>query len=166
MLMAGSFVATLPSPARRRKTAATRLRAGVAEAGWPRYIPNAEPTARSGRPTPLREPAMTTFDDREKAFEAKFKLDQDALFKVNNRGNRLLGLWVAAEIGKSGADADAYAKEIVLADFDKPGDDDVVQRVLKDLEAAGKPSTAATIRGKLAKFQGEAKKQLMAEAQK
>jgi hypothetical protein len=109
---------------------------------------------------------MTTFDDREKAFEAKFKLDQDTQFKVTNRTNRLLGLWVASEIGKSGADADAYAKEIVLADFDKPGDDDVVQRVLKDLEAAGKPSDAATIRGKLAKFQGEAKKQVMAESQK
>jgi hypothetical protein len=53
---------------------------------------------------------MTTFDDREKAFEAKFRLDQDAQFKVNNRANRLLGLWVASEIGKSGADADAYAK--------------------------------------------------------
>jgi hypothetical protein len=109
---------------------------------------------------------MTTFDDREKAFEAKFKLDQDAQFKVNNRRNRLLGLWVASQLGKSGADADAYAKEIVLADFDKPGDDDVVERVLKDLEAAGKPSTAETIRGKLAGLLGEAKKQVMAEQQK
>ena len=107
---------------------------------------------------------MTTFDDREKAFEAKFKLDQDLQFKVNNRRNRLLGMWAAEQLGKSGADAEAYAKEVVLADFDKPGDDDVVQKVLKDLAAAGKPSDAAAVRSKMAALVAIAKQQVASEA--
>lgn len=109
---------------------------------------------------------MTTFDDREKAFESKFKLDQEMQFKVQNRRNRLLGLWVASQIGKSGSDADVYAKEVVLSDFEKAGDEDVVNKVMKDLAAAGKPSDAAAIRGKMATLLGEAKQQIMSENQK
>jgi len=109
---------------------------------------------------------MTTFDDREKAFESKYKLEQDLQFKVNNRRNRMLGLWVASQLGKSGADADAYAKEVVLSDFEKPGDQDVVDKVLKDLAAAGKASDAATIRGKMTVLAVEAKKQLMEEVKR
>lgn len=109
---------------------------------------------------------MTTFDDRERAFESKFKLDQDVQFKVTNRRNRLLGLWVASQIGKAGGDADAYAKEVVLSDFEKAGDDDVVQKVLKDLAAAGKPSDAAAVRNKMGALLNEAKQQVMSEVQK
>lgn len=107
---------------------------------------------------------MTTFDDREKAFEAKFKHDQDLQFKVNNRRNRLLGMWVAEQLGKSGADAEAYAKEVVLADFDKPGDDDVVQKVLNDFAAAGKPGDAAAIRRQMQALLPIAKQQVSSEA--
>ena len=107
---------------------------------------------------------MSTFDEREKAFENKFKRDQDLQFKVNNRRNRLLGQWVAAQLNKVGPDADAYAKEVVLSDFEKAGDDDVLQKVLGDLKAAGKPADAAAIRKQMDKLIDEAKQQVMDES--
>ena len=107
---------------------------------------------------------MTTFDEREKAFENKFKRDQELQFKVNNRRNRLLGHWIASQLGKSGPDADAYAKEVVMADFDKPGDNDVLQKVLGDLKAAGKPADAAAVRKQMDRLVDEAKKQVMEES--
>ncbi len=76
---------------------------------------------------------MTEFNEREKAFEAKFKLDEELRFKANARRNRLLGVWAAEQMGLGESDADAYAKEVVKADFEKPGDDDVLQKVLADL---------------------------------
>jgi hypothetical protein len=103
----------------------------------------------------------TTFDDREKAFENKFKRDQELQFKVNNRRNRLLGLWAAAQLGKTGEAAEAYAKEVVMADFDKPGDADVVDKVVNDLTAAGKAADAAAVRKEMAKLLDEAKHQVM-----
>ena len=105
----------------------------------------------------------TTFDDRKKGFETKFQKDQELQFKVNNRRNRLLGLWAASELGKSGDAADAYAKEVVMADFDKPGDEDVLNKVVKDLEAGGKPTDAATVRRQMTKLLDEAKEQVMNE---
>ena len=83
---------------------------------------------------------MTTFDDREKAFEKKFEHDQELQFKATARKNKLLGLWAAGLMGKTGADAEAYAKEVVMADFEKPGDSDVIDKLVKDLAAAGKPT--------------------------
>lgn len=106
----------------------------------------------------------TTFDDRKKGFETKFQKDQELQFKVNNRRNKLLGLWAAAQLGKTGDAADAYAKEVVMADFDKPGDDDVLNKVLKDLEAGGKATDAANLRRQMAKLLDEAKEQVMNEA--
>jgi hypothetical protein len=106
----------------------------------------------------------TTFDDRKKGFETKFQKDQELQFKVNNRRNKLLGLWAAAQLGKSGDAAEAYAKEVVLADFDKPGDEDVLHKVLKDLEDGGKPTDPATLRRQMTKLLDEAKEQLMNEA--
>ncbi len=85
---------------------------------------------------------MTTFDEREKAFEKKFEHDQDLQFKATARKNKLLGLWAASLMGKSGADAEAYAKEVVMADLDVPGDHDVIAKLVKDLAAAGKPKCA------------------------
>ena len=105
---------------------------------------------------------MTTFDDRQKSFEKKFARDQDLQFKVNARRNKLLGLWAAGVMDKSGADAEGYAKEVVLADFEKPGHDDVVQLV-KDLAAAGKPTEEQTILKQAERLMAEAKTQLMAE---
>jgi hypothetical protein len=104
---------------------------------------------------------MTQFDDREKAFERKFEKDQELQFKVNARKNRLLGMWAAAQLGKSGADADAYAKEVVMADFEKPGDEDVIAKIAKDLAAKGIDATA--IRKQSNIILVEAKKQLMGE---
>lgn len=106
---------------------------------------------------------MTTFNDREKSFEKKFEKDQELQFKVNARRNKLLGLWAAGLMGKSGADAEAYAKEVVIADFEKPGDSDVVAKLVKDLAAAGKPTEEHTIRKQAERLMDDAKKQLMTE---
>ena len=106
---------------------------------------------------------MTTFNDREKSFEKKFEKDQELQFKVNARRNKLLGLWAAGLMGKSAADAEAYAKEVVIADFEKPGDSDVIAKLVKDLAAAGKPTEEHTIRKQGERLLDDAKKQLMTE---
>src|SRR3712207_9049987 len=80
---------------------------------------------------------MPPFDDRRDSFEKKFPKDGELRCKATARRNKLLGLWAAEKLGKSGADADAYAKSVVLADFEEAGDDDVLRKVRKDLEAAG-----------------------------
>ena len=80
---------------------------------------------------------MTTFDKREEGFEKKFAHDEELRFKAMARRNKLLGLWAAGVLGKSGAEADAYAKEVVVADFEEAGDDDVLRKVAKDLQAKG-----------------------------
>src|ERR1044071_9597387 len=79
----------------------------------------------------------TTFDKREEGFEKKFAHDEELRFKAMARRNKLLGLWAAGVLGKSGADAEAYAKEVVLADFEEAGDDDVLRKVAKDLQPKG-----------------------------
>jgi hypothetical protein len=78
---------------------------------------------------------MTTFDERESSFEAKFKHDKELQFKVNARRNKLLGLWAANLLGIHGADAETYAKEVVKSDFATPGDHDVLHKVLGDFVA-------------------------------
>ncbi|TVR10854.1 MAG: DUF1476 domain-containing protein [Salinarimonadaceae bacterium] len=79
---------------------------------------------------------MTTFDDRKDAFENKFAHDEELRFKATARRNKLLGLWAAEKLGKSGADAEAYAQSVVLADFEEPGDADVFRKVRGDLDAS------------------------------
>ena len=106
---------------------------------------------------------MTTFNDREKSFEKKFQHDQELQFKVNARKNKLLGLWAAGLIGKAGVDAEAYAKDVVMADFEKPGDSDVIHKLMKDLAAAGKPMEEHSIRKQGERLLEEAKKQVTAE---
>ena len=106
---------------------------------------------------------MTTFNDREKAFEAKYETDQALQFKVVARKNKLLGLWAAGLLGKSGADAETYAKEVVMSDFEKAGDDDVIGKVAGDLTSAGKAMDAAAVRKQSNMLLTEAKKQLMAD---
>jgi hypothetical protein len=78
---------------------------------------------------------MTTFDKREEGFEKQFAHDEELRFKANARRNKHLGLWAAEKLGRSGADADAYAKEVVLADFDSAGDTDVFGKIRKDFDA-------------------------------
>ena len=79
----------------------------------------------------------TTFDKREEGFEKQFAHDEELKFKAMARRNKMLGLWAAGILGKSGADAEAYAKEVVLADFEEAGDNDVLRKVTKDLEPKG-----------------------------
>lgn len=78
---------------------------------------------------------MTTFDERKDAFEKKFAHDEELRFKASARRNKLLGLWAAEKLGKSGAEAEAYAKEVVVADFEEAGDADVERKVKGDLAA-------------------------------
>ena len=80
---------------------------------------------------------MTTFDKREEGFEKQFAHDEELRFKAMARRNKMLGLWAAGVLGKSGADAEAYAKEVVLADFEEAGDNDVLRKVTKDLLPKG-----------------------------
>lgn len=103
---------------------------------------------------------MTTFDDRENAFEAKFAHDEEMIFKAQARANKKLGLWAAEQLGKTGDDADAYAKEVILSDFEEAGHDDVVRKVVGDLNTV----TAEDVRAKRAEFLAQAKEELASEA--
>ncbi len=103
---------------------------------------------------------MTTFDDRANAFENKYAHDADMQFRIEARRNKLLGLWAAGLMGKSGDDAAEYARSVVIADFEEPGFEDVVRKVVGDLD--GKV-TADEVRGKLGLMMIEAKSQLMSE---
>jgi hypothetical protein len=103
------------------------------------------------------------FEEREKSYEAKFKLDQEQRFKVQARRDKLFGLWAAERLGKTGAAAEAYAKEVVVVDLDKPGDEDVVQKVLKDFAGAGVAVAAEEIRKRLAEFDAVALAQVAKE---
>ncbi|WP_377843126.1 DUF1476 domain-containing protein [Bosea sp. UC22_33] len=80
---------------------------------------------------------MTTFDQRKDAYENKFAHDEELRFKATARRNKLLGLWAAEKLGKSGADAEAYAKSVVVADFEEAGDEDVVRKVKNDFALTG-----------------------------
>ncbi len=104
---------------------------------------------------------MTTFDEREHAFESKFAHDAEMQFKAEARRNKLLGLWAAELLGKSGDDAEAYAQEVVKSDFEEAGHEDVVRKVAGDL---GDKSDESTIRTKMVELLVEAKAQLMDEA--
>jgi hypothetical protein len=89
---------------------------------------------------------MTTFDKREEGFEKKFAHDEELRFKATARRNKLLGLWAAEKLGLSGPAADAYAKEVVAADFEEPGDHDVLHKLRKDFDAKGVAQTDQHIR--------------------
>jgi hypothetical protein len=96
---------------------------------------------------------MTTFDKREEGFEKKFALDEEQKFKATARRNRRLGAWVAEKLGLSGAEAEAYAKAVVAADFEEAGEDDVFRKVRKDLDAKGVKNISDTeIRTKMSEL--------------
>ena len=103
---------------------------------------------------------MTTFDDRESAFENKFAHDAEMQFRAEARRNKLLGLWAAALLGKTGDEAEAYAREVVKADFEEAGHEDVIRKVAGDL---GDKSTPEQIRSKMAELMAVAKGQLVSE---
>jgi hypothetical protein len=104
---------------------------------------------------------MTTFDDRQRAFETKFARDEELQFRVIARRNRLLGEWAARLMGLTDAEADGYAKEVIRADFEEAGDDDVVRKVLGDVTAAGIDCDEARIREALDHKLVEAKRQII-----
>ncbi len=104
---------------------------------------------------------MTGFEEREKGFEAKYRLDQETQFKISARRNKLLGLWAAERMGLSGASAEEYAKEVVAADFEMPGDEDVLKKVLKDLTAKGLDITDAEVRKQMDKLVQTAREQVL-----
>ncbi|MCA8929167.1 MAG: DUF1476 domain-containing protein [Alphaproteobacteria bacterium] len=106
---------------------------------------------------------MSTFNDREKQFESKFQHDQELQFKVMVRRNRLLGEWAGDLMGLSGDERATYAKEVVQSDFDKPGDDDVLQKVLGDLQAKAIQASEHQVRRQMDDLLITAKQQVMAE---
>jgi hypothetical protein len=103
---------------------------------------------------------MTTFDDRESAFENKYAHDEEMKFRAEARRNKLLGLWAAGLLGKSGDEAAAYAKSVVASDFEEAGDEDVFRKLKSDL---GGLADDATIRAKMRELSAEAKDQVMKE---
>jgi hypothetical protein len=104
---------------------------------------------------------MTTFDDRERAFETKYARDQDMQFRIAARRNKLLGHWAARLMGLTQAEADAYASDVIRADFEEAGDEDVVRKLLGDLVSAGVDCDEARIREALEHKTVEARRQLM-----
>jgi hypothetical protein len=104
---------------------------------------------------------MTTFDDRERGFESKFAHDQEMLFRITARRNRLLGAWAAGLMGLTAEEADAYGKAVVQADFEEAGEEDVVRKLLGDLTSAGVDIDEARIRQALNDKTVEARRQLL-----
>jgi hypothetical protein len=104
---------------------------------------------------------MTTFDDRERAFESKYAHDEDLRFRVIARRNRLLGGWAARLMGLSDAEADGYSKDVIRADFEEAGDEDVIRKLLGDLTAAGVETDESQIREALTHKEAEARRQIM-----
>ena len=106
---------------------------------------------------------MTQFDDRERAFERKFAHDAEMQFRAEARRNKLLGLWAAELMGRTGEDAEAYAREVIAADFQEKGDEDVYRKIATDLEAAGKAVPEREVRDRMRDLLAQAKAQLLEE---
>ena len=106
---------------------------------------------------------MTDFTDRERAEEAKFARDEDMAFRIVARRNRLLGQWAAQQMGLTPEETDAYAKEVVQAEFEEAGDEDVIRKVLGDLVNAGCDADEASVRAALDEQSVEARRQLIGE---
>jgi len=109
------------------------------------------------------EAAMSTFDDREDAYERKFAHDEALKFKAEARRNKLLGLWAAELLGKSGDDAQEYAKEVIRADFEEAGDEDVFRKIRADFDAAGVEQSDHQIRRTMDELLATAVSQVQSE---
>jgi hypothetical protein len=105
---------------------------------------------------------MTTFDKREDGFEKKFAHDEELRFRAEARRNKLLGLWAAEKLGKSGADAEAYAKSVIAADVEEKGEEDVYRKLRRDFDAAGLDVSEHRIRRAMSEFMAEAIAQIRA----
>lgn len=104
---------------------------------------------------------MASFDDRKKGMEEKFRHDQELTFKINARRNKLLGLWAAGKMGLAGAAADGYAKEVVAADFERAGEEDVVEKVVGDFKGKGVAVSDEQVRDEMKRLLVEARKQIV-----
>lgn len=109
---------------------------------------------------------MSTFDDRERAEEAKYALDQQTEFKIMARRNKLLGLWAADLMGMAGSEADAYAKAVVLADLEEAGDEDVFRKLRGDFDAKGVEISDTQIRDHMAELLPVAREQVLKDIAK
>ncbi len=107
---------------------------------------------------------MTGFDDRQTSFENKFKHDKELEFKATARRNKLLGLWAANLLGIHGAEAEAYAKSVVKADFEKPGDQDVVDKLVADFKQHSVEMSEHRLRKQMVELMGTAIEQVKSEA--
>lgn len=106
---------------------------------------------------------MAGFDDRKKAAEGKFALDSEKEFKATARRNKLLGLWLAEQMGMSGADADAYAREVIASDFEEPGEEDVYRKVKADIDKKGLDISEHRLRKQMADLLEDARRQIASE---
>jgi hypothetical protein len=106
---------------------------------------------------------MSSFDDRERAEEAKYAHDEELNFKINARRNRLLGEWVAGLLELDGADVEAYAKQVVIADFDRPGDEDVFEKIWADLQEKGVDISEHRVRKHMEDLMQTAREQVLSE---
>ena len=107
---------------------------------------------------------MTSFKDREKSFEKKFVMDEELKFKAESRRNRLLGHWAAAKLGLSGAEVDDYVKAVRKADLAQKGDEDVFQKIKKDLADKGLNVPDGEVRKAMDDFLADAAQQIQAES--
>lgn len=105
-----------------------------------------------------------SFSKREKGEERKYEMDQQLLFRAESRRNKLLGLWLAEIFGLTGADADAYAKQVVIADLDEPGIEDVVRKVMADIKVRSAPVTEDQVRSKMQELESVAMDQVKSES--
>jgi hypothetical protein len=124
----------------------------------PRYARRQEAAINSG--SRIARQVMTTFDKREEGFEKQFAHDEELKFKATSRRNKLLGLWAAEKLGRKGPDADTYAKEVVMADFEEAGEDDVFRKVRKDFDASGVSASDQEIRSVMVELMGKAIEQI------
>ena len=106
---------------------------------------------------------MTTFDKRKDDAEARYKHDEEIEFKATARRNKLFGLWAAEQMGLTGDSADSYGKEVVIADFERPGDDDVLEKVQKDLKNAGLDADRHRLRKEMDRLIEIAREQIKSE---
>jgi hypothetical protein len=106
---------------------------------------------------------MTGFEDRKRQEETRYKHQQELAFKARNRGNKMFGLWVAQQLGLSGDEAESYARDVIIADFDLPGDEDIFTKVRADLEAKSVEISDHVLQKRLQELRQAAAEQIKAE---
>jgi len=106
---------------------------------------------------------VNSFNDREKGFEAKFKLDQETEFRITARRNKLLGIWLGEKLGLNDSEINDFAASVVASDLEEPGDEDVIRKCMSDIQERGADISDQDIRNKIIQFSEEAKKQIISE---